>query len=136
MSENISYIARTKQLKKWKEINQAYEGIREKQRKIRDFMNRDKSQAVVIPAEELKNHDTALFEVLARTLGGRVIEDPWACGWSLSDILVDFRVDTERGTVTAVKIYECMSGSELETRTYYLENYGKTWRAWDALPER
>ena len=91
-----------------------------------DFMKRPKTDAKIIPVEELEMHKIALFQ------NNHPLE---LNEYSLSDILNNFEVNRETGKVTAEKIWYRLSNFEIEKRTYYIENYNKTWRAWTALPE-
>lgn len=123
--ENICFTRKMEKILK-KEIRSAVGDVYEKHQKIEEFLNRDKT-AKIIKADDLGKHDVALFQT-------SVIQETEFQPYSLSDILVDFQIDGDK--VTAKKLYRFMGEYELETRTYFLSNYGKTWRAWAALPKR
>ena len=82
---------------------------------------------MIIPIEELEKHKAALFQT---------VNNDYFQEYSLEDVLIDFEVDREKGKVKAQKLMRTFGEYELETRIYYIENYGKTWRAWAALPTR
>ena len=44
------------------------------------------------------------------------------------------KVDMAKETVTAKKLYRFQGKYFMKTRKYDMRNYGKTWRAWDAVP--
>lgn len=94
----------------------------EKHEKIEKFLCRNKTETP-IPIEKLGEYDAALFQ------------NAWQ-DYSLADIMVDFKIDKEKGEVTAKKLFRCRGEYELETRIYFIDNYGKTWRAWAAIPTR
>lgn len=95
--------------------------------KIEQFLHRKKTNTP-IPADELEKHDVALFQP-------NHLEYDFQ-DYLLSDIMVDFEIDKEHGKITARKLYYYNGRHEIETRTYYMGNYGKTWRAWASLPTR
>lgn len=110
----------------WHEIEKKFGSIYEKKLKVHEFFKREKTD-VVIPVEELEKHHSALFQ----TIHNNGFQD-----YSFNDVLIDFQVDKEKGIVKAKKLFKFMQRYFLETRIYYIENYGKTWRAWAALPTR
>ena len=123
---DICFTIKTKPIRE-KEINVQFGNVFEKHKKVVEFMKRNKTDKI-IPVKELGKHDAALFQTL---LIPHELQE-----YSLSDIMVDFEIDYETGTVTAKKLFRCLGRYEMETRVYYLDNYGKTWRAWSALPKR
>lgn len=116
------------ELKTRKEIEEAFEGIYDKRIKVRDFI-RQKQDAEIIPAEELKKHDVAFFQF---NIDPKMNTDRNA----LENILVDFEVDDQKGELKAKKLYHTMRTSYQRTMIFRLANYGVTWRAWTALPAR
>ena len=120
--DGICFIKRNEKITK-KEVPEKFGDLLAKHTKAEEFIGRQKHTAKVIPADELEKHDTALFEVNIE--GGH---------YTLSDIMVDFEVDRKAGEVTAKKLWRYQGTYEMETRTYYIENYNKTWRAWMAVP--
>ena len=110
-----------------KNVRYVFGSIYTKRIKIEQFLHRKKTNTP-IPANELEKHDVALFQPNHLEHG---FEE-----YTLSDIMVDFEIDKEHGEITARKLYYYNGRHEIETRTYYIENYGKTWIAWAALPTR
>ena len=123
-AETVCYTSKREEIST-KEIPSLFGDILEKHKKMEEFILRSRTKAQVIPAEELGKYGTALFQAAARGL----------MEYSLSDIMVDFEIDQRTGKVTATKLWRYRGKNELETRTYFMGNYGKTWRAWSALPE-
>jgi hypothetical protein len=76
----------------------------------------------------------AFFENREEKEYGYVDLKPHENPFSLEDILVDFKVDMAKATVTAKKLYRFQGKYFMKTRKYDMRNYGKTWRAWDAVP--
>lgn len=124
--EEICYTQKQEPIGK-NEITVKIGNILEMADKIKKFMNRNKKSAMVIPVEELEQHDTALFQT----------NTDWTTGsnYCLENILTGFQVDRTKGRVTAKKLYKFRGEYIMETRTYLIRNYGKTWRAWTALPD-
>ena len=124
-AETICFIRDMKEIDR-KEIPDIFGDVIRKHDKVEAFMARGKKNARVIPADKLELYDVALFQIK-----GKDMIRPY----SLSDIMVDFEIDRKTGKVTAKKLYRYREKYELETRTYYIGNYNRTWRAWTALPE-
>ena len=124
--EAICYIAKREDIKR-KDINKVFGNIKKKHEKIVEFMHRSKTTAKVISIEDLGKHDVALFQCNQK----ETFQD-----YSLCDIMVDFTIDRMTGEVTVKKLLRWNRKWVLETRKYYTGNYGKTWRAWTALPNR
>ena len=123
--EDICYTRKTGIISR-KKINSVFGDIITKRKKIEQFLHNEKTETP-IPVDELREHDVALFQTSIHE--GRQ-------EYLLEDIMVDFEIDKEKGEVTARKLIYYNRVHELETRIYYLDNYGKTWRAWAALPTR
>lgn len=123
-SDMVCYTSKREEISK-KDIPSLFGDPLEKHKKVEEFILRSRAKARVIPAKELEKHEVALFQAGAKGL----------MDYSLSDIMVDFEIDQKTGKVTAEKLWRYMGKNELETRTYYMGNYGKTWRAWSAIPE-
>ena len=77
----------------------------------------------------------AFFENREEKKYGYVDLEPHEKPFNLEDILVDFKVDMAKETVTAKKLYRFRGKYFMKTRKYDMRNYGKTWRAWDAVPK-
>ena len=125
-SESVCYTSKREKVT-YKDILKKFGDIQEKHNKIAEFMKRNKTDAKVIPIEELGNHEVALFQSFAKESFQT---------YSLSDIMVDFQIEPETGKVTVLKLYRFRGEEWMETRTYWTGNYNKTWRAWTALPPR
>ena len=125
--EDICFTRKMEKILK-EEIRSAVGDVYEKHQKVEEFLKRDKT-AEIIKAEDLGKHDVALFQTIVDTYKEEGFQ-----AYSISNILVDFQIDGDK--VTAKKLYRFRCEYELETRTYFLSNYGKTWRAWAALPKR
>lgn len=128
--EHICYIHKSIRIteEEFKSINK---DLLNKHQKIKEFIGRDRKDAKLIPEEELVNHDIAFFQLLQMPPAEQIYFSD-----SLSNIMVDFLVDREKGEVTAKKWWRFRGEVGMETRIYLLENYNKTWRAWTAVPEK
>ena len=115
-----------------KEFGDKY-AVNDKINKIRRFLTRE--DASIIPLEQLSHEDVAFFENREEKEYGYVDLEPHEKPFSLEDILVDFKVDMAKETVTAKKLYRFQGKYFMKTREYDMRNYGKTWRAWDAVPK-
>lgn len=122
--EDICFVHKSRTIRRH-EINKLFGNIYEKRARAHEFLKKRKTDKI-IPIEELEKHKAALFQ----TVNSYHFQE-----YSLEDVLIDFKVDREKGEVKAQKLI-VFGEYELETRIYYIENYGKTWRAWDALPTR
>ena len=90
----------------------------------------------IIPVEELGEHDAAYFENNNQLLDFNYVSgEPIQKGPSTIDVLVNFKVDREKGTVTGKKLFQCMGKYTMQKRIYSLKDYGKTWRAWTGMPK-
>ena len=123
-NEDVCYVRKREFIKK-KEIRVLFGDVIQKREKTKAFIIQRKTD-VPIPISELEKYEAALFQHHHNN-------DEWP-EYLLEDILVDYEIKADRGEVTAKKLFYHMGKYELETRTYYLGNYGKTWRAWKALP--
>ena len=127
------YTFTTKENLSEKEIQKEFGDIYAARDKTRRFLTRE--DASIIPLEQLSNEDVAFFENREEKEYGYVNLEPHEKPFSLEDILVDFKVDMEKATVTAKKLYRFQGKYFMKTRKYDIRNYGKTWRAWDAVPK-
>ena len=116
-----------------KEIQKEFGDIYAARDKIRRFLAR--GNASIIPLEQLSHEDVAFFENREEEEYGYADMEPHEKPFNLEDILVDFKVDMAKGTVTAKKLYKFQEKWFMKTRKYDMRNYGKTWRAWDAMPK-
>ena len=123
--EDICFVRKSRTIG-WHEINKLFGSIYEKRVRAHEFFKKRKTD-MIIPIEELEKHKAALFQ----TVHNNHFQE-----YSFEDVLIDFKVDREKGEVKAQKLMIALGEYELETRIYYIENYGKTWRAWAALPTR
>ena len=126
--DEVCYIHKSEEIRR-EEIPAKIGNVMELADKIKAFMARDKKGAMVIPAEELEQHDTALFQNHIIGEG-----DPLLL-YSPGDIMTGFKVDRATGKVIVKKLYRFRGDYLMETRTYLIRNYGKTWRAWTAMPD-
>lgn len=116
-----------------KEIQKEFGDIYAARDKIRRFLTR--KDASIIPLEQLSHEDVAFFENREENVYRYEDFEPDEKLFSLEDILVDFKVDMAKETVTAKKLYRFQGKYFMKTRKYDMRNYGKTWRAWDAVPK-
>lgn len=134
MNELICYKFTTREDLSEKDIREEFGDIYEKKKRIFAYLDKEEDPKI-IPPEQLKDHEVAFFE--------NNIEDALDYDtqmfvprpFSLEDVLVDFEVDTKKETVTAKKLYRYRGKYFMKTRTYDMKNYGKTWRAWTAMPK-
>ena len=125
--EEICYRGKFETINK-KKVVEEFGGIIEKRKKVQNFL-KQKKVTEPIRKEDLGKYDTALFQP-------HLNPNPYFQEYSFEDILVDYQIDQEKGTVTAKKLIMSNRMYELVTRVYDLENYNRTWRAWAALPTR
>lgn len=116
-----------------KEIQEEFGDIYAARDKIRRFLTRE--DASIIPLEQLSHEDVAFFENREENVYRYEDFKPDEKPFNLEDILVDFKVDMAKETVTAKKLYRFQGKYFMKTRKYDMRNYGKTWRAWDAVPK-
>ena len=110
------------------DIAKRFGDVMKKYYMVKEFMARETKGARIICADELELHEVALFQINHEGIMDTVHL------YYLSDIMAEFEVDRNTGTVKAKKLYRLMGKYKLETRIYYIGNYGKTWRAWTAVP--
>ena len=82
-----------------------------------------KKRARPIALKNLNRYKTAWFE------HGHPNESK---GVPLSNVITGWEISGN--TLVAVKVWRHNGKTEVERRKYPLENYGKTWRCWSAVP--
>ena len=94
------------------------------QMRVQEFIN-SKTRARPIKLKNLNRYHTAWFE------HGHPNEDLWE---SLSNVITGWEISGN--TLIALKVWRRNGVMEVERRKYPLDNYGKTWRCWSAVPTR
>ena len=92
------------------------------QLRVQEFIT-SKKRARPIELKNLKRYHTAWFEHGHPNESTCVPLSNVITGWEISG-----------NTLVAVKVWRHNGKTEVERRKYPLENYGKTWRCWSAVP--
>ena len=82
----------------------------------------------IIKKEDLKNHEWMIVEIRNNTqfIG---IDDDFPSSTKIA--CIDVKVNDEKGELSAVRtMYTRGKGFWFEQYTFFMEKYGKTWRAW------
>ena len=116
-------------IRRGKDLERCYRTIYQRRPKLRDFLGQE-TEPKIIARENLADYDTAFFEL------NTDLPD-WDIR-SIENVMVDYKVDTDKGIVTTENFLHCMGDYKLIliTRKYDLANYQKTWRAWTAMPAK
>ena len=88
-----------------------------------EFISKKKARPIEL--KNLHRYRVAWFE------HGHLIDYPRE---SLSNVITGWKISGD--TLIAVKVYRYKGEMKVEQRKYLLENYGKTWRCWSAVPTR
>lgn len=94
------------------------------QKNVRKFIAY-KRKARVLTLDEVKGRNTAFFEI-GHTDPEELITI------SLSNIMTEYKI--RNGKLIAMKVWEFKGKKTVERFAFPLENYGKTWRCWSAVP--
>ena len=92
--------------------------------RVQKFIN-SRKKAVPIALKDLRRYKTAWFEHGHPNV--ELME-------SLSHVLTGWKICGN--VLIAVKIWKRNGEMKVEQRKYPMENYGKTWRCWTAMPTR
>lgn len=95
----------------------------------RHFINSKQKAKVITSVESLALYDTAYFEkghpVFRKDFGD-------AGMINLSNVMTDYEITDSQ--LIAIKLWRLNHEYKIEVLKFPLENYGKTWRCWTAVP--
>ena len=94
------------------------------QKHVRNFIGRHE-KARLLTIDEVKRRKTAFFEI------GHMDPDKLIT-INLSNIITEYKVDGQK--LLAVKLWRRMNEWTVEKMIFPVENYGRTWRCWSAVP--
>ena len=91
---------------------------------VRNFI-RKSEKARLLTFDEVKRRKTVYFEVGRTRLDKLIVIN-------LSSIITEYKVDGQK--LLAVKLWQRKNERIVEKLTFPVENYGRTWRCWSAVP--
>ena len=97
---------------------------------VKAFINKEEKARVIAGADSLIMHKTVYVEkghpVFRKDFGNLITIN-------LSNILTEYEITDSQ--LIAVKVWRVHGVNTVEVLKFPLENYGKTWRCWTAVPE-
>lgn len=91
---------------------------------VRNFICKSE-KARLLTFDEVKRRKTVYFEVGRTRLDKLIVIN-------LSSIITEYKVDGQK--LLAVKLWKRKNEWIVEKLTFPVENYGRTWRCWSAVP--
>jgi hypothetical protein len=96
---------------------------------VKAFINQTQKARVITGADSLANYKTVYVEkghpVFRKDFGNLITIN-------LSNILTEYEITDSQ--LVAVKLWKVKGVCTVEVLKFPLENYGKTWRCWTAVP--